>query len=135
MIYLFQAHQKFHISMMEFAEFLDKLKSMRIKTNVPFDFDKRNSIYEKTKNALRLTICEFNETIMTEFKLQPNARQTARIRCLPKEADLTRTQMLDMQFFKKLKKFFKQGKRILKKKKRNNKSGKVREGALQRTKS
>ncbi|KAL1516422.1 hypothetical protein ABEB36_000340 [Hypothenemus hampei] len=118
------AHQRFHLSMLEFAAFLDKLKDIPVSTSTDFAFEKRKEIYEKTKDTLRLTICEFNETILNEFNLQPltNSVKGRTTRCLPDKADLSRMQMLDMQFFKKLKKFFTQGKKILKRRKKNSES-------------
>ncbi|CAG9766901.1 unnamed protein product [Ceutorhynchus assimilis] len=131
------AHQQFHFSMIQLAEFLDKLHAIPIRTNTQFDFAERDNIFKETKNYLRLAICEFNETIMTEFKIQPNTNKAPRVKakCLPREAGLTQIKMLDLQFFKQLKKFIKKGRKKLNSLKKKHKSQQlVREDAA-RTKS
>ncbi|XP_030749390.1 uncharacterized protein LOC115877379 isoform X2 [Sitophilus oryzae] len=132
------ANQNFYKSMVELYVYLDRLKDLKITTNAQFNFDKRRSIYEDTKNTLRLTICEFNDTIRKQLKV-PNMfdaskQPTVKTGCLPKEADLSKVQMLDLQFFDKLMRFFKQGKRHLKKLKRNNRgNSRVNGGKKHRT--
>ncbi|KAF7279608.1 hypothetical protein GWI33_007002 [Rhynchophorus ferrugineus] len=133
------AHENFYKSMIEFAMFLDRLKNIPINTNTQFDLEKRRSIYEKTQNNLKLTICEFNETIMKQLK-GPNmlTQKPPRVKttCLPKQADLSHIQMLDMQFFDKLRRFFKLGKKNLKLIKRRGKgSSKAKSGQKHRTKA
>ncbi|XP_060526936.1 uncharacterized protein LOC132702367 [Cylas formicarius] len=119
------AHQRFYHSMIEFYFFLNQLRDLPIKTNVNFDFEKRRSFFDQTKNSLRLTICEFNETMMHDHGVAVQTLTKAprlNTKCLPQTADLSRAQMLDVQFFKKIRKFFKQSKVILKMLKRKKKS-------------
>ncbi|XP_066246116.1 uncharacterized protein [Euwallacea similis] len=119
------AYQKFHLSMIELYVFLDQLKETKISTTHDFNLTARRDIYEKTKSILRLTICEFNEHILNEHKIKLGTTNPPLVNthCLPKEADLTKIHLLDMQFFKKLVRFFKTGQKILRNK-RKPKNGK-----------
>ncbi|KAJ8976364.1 hypothetical protein NQ317_016533 [Molorchus minor] len=115
------AMQLVYETLLQFAVFIEKLKDTPIKTSGEFNISKRKSIFKGAKENLRLLICEFNDTLSkyNDKHIQPNKPRVPEINlmCLPDFLDLTRAQLIDTDFFKKIKKFLKQSRRSLKKKK------------------
>nr|CAI5839425.1 unnamed protein product [Callosobruchus analis] len=109
--------------MVQFAVFIDRLKKVPLQTDASFQVGRRRKLYEETKSNLKLLLCEYNDTLAKgdAVYLPPRTPRVPRInlRCLPKVMNHTEAFNVDVSFFRKLKKFFRQSRAILKKKKQN----------------
>ncbi|CAH1995612.1 unnamed protein product [Acanthoscelides obtectus] len=106
--------------MVQFAVFIDRLKRVPLQTDANFQIGRRRRLYEETKSNLKLLLCEYNDTLAKgrEIYLPSRKPRVPRInlRCLPKVMNHTEALNVDVSFFRKLKKFFRQSRAIMKRK-------------------
>ncbi|XP_056636969.1 uncharacterized protein LOC130445393 isoform X3 [Diorhabda sublineata] len=121
----------FYESMVELAKLVHKISAIRVETDVKYNTALRKSMYEEVEANLKSVMCEFNDTLTKFEPIKPKSmRAIKQIRrsmshgCSYKLNSLTELQDVDVDFFKKMKKFFKQSRRILRQKKRKVFGGK-----------
>ncbi|XP_057654700.1 uncharacterized protein LOC130892964 isoform X1 [Diorhabda carinulata] len=126
-----QTSHIFYESMVELAKLVHKISAIRVETDVKYNTALRKSMYEEVEANLKSVMCEFNDTLTKFEPIKPKSmRAIKQIRrsmshgCSYKLNSLTELQDVDVDFFKKMKKFFKQSRRILRQKKRKVFGGK-----------
>ncbi|CAG9832738.1 unnamed protein product [Diabrotica balteata] len=116
----------FYESMIEMAKLIQKVQKLPVGTAIKFDAVERKRIYKEVEVNLKSVMCEFSDRLPklepVEHKTVPSRfiRRNLSGKCLPKQMNLTEAQIVDMDLFKKMKKFFRQSKIILRRKARAN---------------
>lgn len=127
LLFLLQATAYFYSTILQIAQYMIKLKNVKINTSAQSNVSERNEIYNIAKWNLRSVLCEFNETL-DKWEIIPPQVPEISTKCLRGRMDLTATQLIDIDFFSKLKKFSNQSFTVmqrLKKRQQNKKQKKA----------
>lgn len=103
-----QKLSEFYRALQFFAGTLDVLSHIKVRTDsTEFKNAHRENIYNTTTDNLKLLMCEVHATLYNNHEKIPKGipANIMGIR-LPKNIDLTGAHILDMNFLKKMKKFF-----------------------------
>ncbi|KAG5885967.1 hypothetical protein JTB14_032948 [Gonioctena quinquepunctata] len=131
-----EATRIFYESMVQLAKYIYKLQNIPVVTPAKFRHSKRKEIFNVTEANLKLVICEYNITLRNYHSgsAKPKVPQL-NSKCLPKQLNISGALVEDLDFYRKIRKFFKQSKRILNSKRPGGKKvNKKSKGKKRRTK-
>ncbi|XP_023020226.2 uncharacterized protein isoform X2 [Leptinotarsa decemlineata] len=126
--------ENFYQIIIKLGKFIDKLMAIPVETAMKLNTSLRKEIYEETRLNLRRVVCEFNITLSHYFESHSGVEYTQpevpdfREGCLQKSFDSSTAQMMDVDFFRRLKTFFKRSLKLLKKTSMKKNGGKKRGG-------